>query len=67
MRYGVNDLEQVDLAVYVDDMTLYGPEEVVAGLTQPLKDCLQLSQACLLHHPLSIQVQIHQDDDRKNE
>src|ERR1700753_933370 len=37
--------DRVILAVYVDDITLYGPDDVVAEVTQLLKTRFQLSEA----------------------
>ena len=54
---------QVILAVYVDDITLYGPNDAVNQLSITLKTRFQLSEIGVLHWLLGIQVNVNYDID----
>ena len=53
---GSDSRKYIVLAVYVDDINLYGSNEVMAIATQHLKDRFQLSEASKLHYLLGIQI-----------
>ena len=53
--------EKVIMAVYVDDITLYGSNEAIAALTKQLRDRVNLSEAGKLHYLLGIQISISSD------